>query len=178
MDKKEKDEVKNEEELTEEEKEALKDLEEELVKMLDKEQLEKDKNLFRLLFGYALHKNFLIHSLLMIFVNIFTLSAIIGLTTLGSINNYIYYFLSIILFTFVEINLRLVIYRFFPRSIFKSLGMVNLIYLIPTYYLLIVFLGKVDFKELWHSIIVLLGFIVLRIFITYYIKVFTYRRKR
>ncbi len=178
MDKKEKDEVKNEEELTEEEKEALKDLEEELVKMLDKEQLEKDKNLFRLLFGYALHKNFLIHSLLMILVNIFTLSAIIGLTTLGSINNYIYYFLSIILFTFVEINLRLVIYRFFPRSIFKSLGMVNLIYLIPTYYLLIVFLGKVDFKELWHSIIVLLGFIVLRIFITYYIKVFTYRRKR
>lgn len=177
MDDKEKKELETED-LTEEEKQALKELEEELVKMLEKEQLEQDKKLFRLLFGYALHKSFIIHSLLMLVVNIVTLSAIIGLTNLGSLESVTYYFLSIILFTFVEINIRLLIYRFFPRSIFKSLGTVNLIYLIPFYYFLIVYLGKIDFKFYWHSIIVLSGFIVLRIFITYYIKVFNYRRKR
>lgn len=183
MEEKKKDELEEQEtneseDLTEEQKEALKELEEELVKMLEKQQLEDDRKTFRLLFSYGLHNNFIIHSLLMLVVNIVGITTIIGLTNLGIIVNLPYYFLSIILFTVVEINIRLLIYRFFPKALLRSIGTINLIYIIPLFYLTIVYLGEIHFNEIWHSIIVLLGFIVIRIFITYYIKAFNSRRKK
>lgn len=162
-------------ELTEEENEALKELEKELIKALEEEQKSNDNPLV-LFFNMALHKNFFVHTVLMLLTNLFSLIAVMGITSYGKVTDIGFFFGAVFLFTFLEMILKIVVLRFFYKSVIKSFGTFNLIYLIPLYYLIIVKVGHIDFNYLWQNFIVLVCFLVLRLFLSHYIKKVSYRR--
>lgn len=161
------------EKLTKEEK-KIKELEEELSSIL-KEQ-EQQNSPWVIYFNLGLHNNFFIHLILMFLVNIFSLSAIIGLTGYGQISNIVNYIFSIVLFTLIETGLKMMTYSFFYKHILKSFGVINSLYLIPLYYIMISLVGQVEFGGFLKYVVVYIGFIVLRLFLMHYIKRITFRR--
>lgn len=161
-------------ELTEKEK-KIKELEEELSSIL-KEQEQRQNNPWVIYFNLGLHKNFFVHLILMFLVNIFSLSAIIGLTGYGEITNIVYYIFSIVLFTLIETGLKITTFSFFSKQVVKSFGAINALYLIPLYYVMISLVGQVVFGGFFKYAVVYICFIVLRIFLMHYIKRINFRR--
>lgn len=161
-------------ELTEKEK-KIKELEEELSSIL-KEREEQQESPWVLYFNLGLHKNFFVHLVLMFLVNLFSLSAIIGLTGYGEITNIAYYIFSIILFTLIETVLKITTFRFLSKYVLKSFGAINAIYLIPLFYIMISLVAKVQFNGFLKYVVVYIGFITLRIFLMHYIKRISFRR--
>ena len=176
-DKKEKKDEKKKEKrkLTPEEKETLKELEEELIAALEEDEDVNDNPLL-VFFNMSLHKNFFIHTLLFLITNILSLMAVIGITGLGKVTNMGYFFAGIVLFSFVEMILKITFVSFFTKIVVKSFGLVNLLYITPIYYFIVVVLGKIEFVYFWHNIIIFVSFLILRLFLTYYIKKINFRR--
>lgn len=169
MDEKDKkeEEKKTEEELTEE-------LNEELNSFLEEER-EKNKNPWLLYFNVGLHKNYYIHLLLMILVNMFCLSAVIGLIGYGMLEDIVLYLFSVILFTLLEMIFKLLTFRYLTKIVVKSFGAINLVYLIPLYYFTICFLGKVSFGGFFKYILIFVSFLLIRLFVMHYIKRISFR---
>lgn len=161
--------------LSSKEKEALDELEKELIEALEQETKNIDNPLV-IFFNMSLHKNFFFHTILMLLTNILSLMAIIGITGFGEVTNIAYFFIGIILFTVIEMIFKISILSFFSNVVIKSFGAINLFYLIPLYYFIVVKIGKINFTYFWHNIIVCISFLILRLFITYYIKKISFRR--
>lgn len=168
-----KDKKEEKKQLTDEEREVIKELEEELISLLKDDEDNQNKSL-RLFFNIGLHPNFLIHSLLVILINGLTLSAVIGLTGWGNINNIGYYLGSIIIFSILESFLKVLVFKFIPKILIKSFGSINLMYLAPLFYLVIGLIGKVSFTRFWEGIFVFIFFLVLRLFFSHYVKKISY----
>lgn len=162
-------------ELTEDEKKALKKLEEELLSFYEQEKKKKENPLV-FYFNIGLHKNFFIHILLMYFSNLLALSTVIGLIGFGTINNPALYLLGILLFTLLETGFKVFFFKYMSKHVIKSFGAMNLLYLIPLYYISIVWIGNVSFSNLAEHITIFSTFFVLRLFIRHYIKKISFRR--
>lgn len=159
--------------LTDEEQKAIQELEEELMSLLKDNDMNKNKSL-RMFFNIGLHPNFLIHSLLVILINGLTLSAVMGLTGWGVINDIGFYLGSIVIFSILESFIKVLVFKLIPNILIRSLGMINLIYLAPLFYLVIGLIGKVSFAQFWQGIIVFVFFLILRNFFTHYVKKISY----
>lgn len=162
------------EELTEEQ---IKELNDKLKNLIQTDKELKKRRSKALFFNYALHPKFGLHILLQWLINIFVLSAVIGLTNFGVVNNTYFYFLGVTAFTFVEILLKLLLFKIFQKPVIKSYGLIHLIYVIPLLYLNIELLGKISFAFLYQRLIILVSFLVLRLFASYYIKLIFYSRR-
>lgn len=157
--------------LTEEEKQALEKL---------KERLENDPEIARqrrliLMFSYGLHPNFFIHVLLMIFVNLMVISAILGIPNFGVVNDALLYLICVVLFTFVELSIKILITRLLQKRNLYSVGLTDIL-LIPVFYLTFVLPKAILFSHAWQIVIFVVGYLIIKFFITYYIKKFFYRR--
>ncbi len=164
--------------LTEEERKRVEELEKKLKEMLDEDEIYQKQAKFRALFSYALHPNFLIHNFLMLLVNFLTLSAVMGLTTLGKTPDLVKYLLGVFMFTFFEIYIKLLILKFIPNLVKRSLGLIHLVYLIPLFYFCVVFLGSIEFNQTYQMVIVVLLFFLSRFILNYYIKMFFFVTRR
>ncbi len=162
------------EEFTEED---LKDLEQQLKKMLEEDQEIQKKRRLVLFFHYALHDNFSWHILLQWLVNLFVLSAVIGISGYIKINQFGQYLLSIMLFTFAEILLKLIVIKFLPKIVVNSFGLFHLIYTVPLFYGLIVLFGNVTFQFYYQIFLVMAFFFLLRLAVSYYIKLIFFGRR-
>lgn len=160
--------------LTEEE---LIKLNEQLKKLVEDDQELKKRRSKALIFHYALHPKFGFHVLFQLLINFFVLSAVIGLTNYGTVKSMYFYLLGITLFTFTEILIRLLLFKFLQKTVIKSYGLIHLIFTIPLLYLSIEMLGKVSFAFIYQRIVVLLIFLMLRFFASYYIKLIFYSRR-
>lgn len=174
---------KKEQKQTEKEKETKEEQsEEELLKKLDEdltsiiEERKKREHPLFLYFNLGLHRNYFLHLFLMFLTNVITLSAVIGLIGYGVLNDIAYYFFSILLFTLLETNFKTLTFRFLPKLVVTSFGAINLVYLIPLYYVTINLIGKVVFGGLLKYVIVFSVFLILRLVVMHYIKRITYRR--
>lgn len=141
-----------------------------------KDKEEKNEHHLTLYFNIGLHENLFVHLLLMFLVNFFTLSAVMGLFGYGTVNDLGYYILSIVLFTLVETTFKIITFTYIPNIVIRSLGAINLSYLIPMFYLIICLLGKITFADILEYFIVLAYFFLGRLLIMHYIKRISFRR--
>lgn len=161
----------NNQELTEEEIESL-------FKELSQDLEAKPDRRLRLLFHSGTHPKLSIHILIMLGINLLTLSSIIGITNYGQINNIALYLLGISLFTIIEVFMKLMVFLFLRKAYIFSLGTINLLYLIPLFYFVIVKWGNITFIKTSHFIFVFAFFLILRFVVSYYIKSITYKNRR
>lgn len=157
--------------LTEEEKKALEAL---------KEALDNDPEIIRqrrivLMFSYGLHPNFLIHVVLMLLINLVVMSSILGIPNFGVVKDPWLYVMCVVLFTFIELSIKMLITRLLQAKRLYSVGLVDLI-LIPIFYLTLVLPKAILFDHVWKIVIFVVGFLVIRFFVSYYIKKYFYRR--
>lgn len=163
---------KDKQNLTEEEKKAL----EELKKALENDpEIIKQRRL-ALMFSYGLHPNFFIHVLLMLFVNIIVMSSILGIPNFGVVNDPWLYLLCAVLFTFLELSIKMLITRLLQARQLYSVGIVDVL-LIPLFYLSFVYPKAILFDHVWKIIIFVVLFYSVKFIITYYIKKYVYRRR-
>lgn len=163
------------EDLTEEE---LKQLSDQLRKLVQTDKDLKKRRSQALFFHYALHPKFGIHVSVQWLINFFVLSAVIGLTNYGVINNFYLYILGVSLFTILEIFIKLFLFKFLQKVVIKSYNSIHVFYIVPILYLSIELLGSVSFNLFYERLIVLLSFLALRFFASYYIKLIFYSRRK
>ncbi len=166
-----------EDQLTEEEKKAVEELEAQLRKMIEKDEIYQRQRRIGLLFSPGLHHNFFIHNILIILINTIVLSSVIGLTTFGNVNHLVMYFLGVLLFTFFELYIKLIVFKFLSGLINKSLGLLSLVYVTPLFYLSIVYIGQVTFDKIYQGVVVFILFVLIRFILSYYIRTFFYSRR-
>lgn len=166
---------KEEEKEKEKEEELLEKLDEDLTSIL--EERKKRENPLFLYFNLGLHKNFFIHLLLMFITNLTTLSAVIGLIGYSALNNLAYYILSVLLFTLLETGFKIFIFKYLSKIVIRSFAAINLVYLIPLYYVTISYIGQVTFGGLFKYISVFSVFLILRIIVMHYIKRINYSNR-
>ncbi|NMA05314.1 MAG: hypothetical protein GX931_02955 [Acholeplasmataceae bacterium] len=160
------------EKLTPEEKEAL----EELRKKLEQDPKIIKRRKLILMFSYGLHPNFFIHALLMLVVNILVLSTSLGILHLGVVKDLWLYFLGVVLFTFVEISIKIFLARLLGQRVIYSVGFVDL-FLAFLFYVIFVSTEIIKFMHAWEIVIVAFFFLIIRFFVSYYLKKFVYRRR-
>lgn len=168
------------------EKKSFEDLSEEEIKELN-EQLKKivqqDKELQKrrtqaLFFHYAIHPKFGIHVIIQWLINIFVLSAAIGLTQAGYVSNLYLYLLGVTLFTFVEMFIKILFFKYLQKIVIASFNSIHLVYILPILYVSIELVGKVTFAFVYQRFIVALIFILLRAVASYYIKLIVFSRRK
>ena len=155
--------------LTPEEKEAL----EELVKKLEEDPKVIKRRRLILMLSYGLHPNFFVHALLMLIVNILVLSTAIGIIQFGVVKDLLLYFLCVVLFTFVEISIKILLARLLGQRVIYSVGFVDL-FLVFIFYVTFIITEAIMFKHAWEIVIVVLVFLLIRFFVSYYIKKYVY----
>ncbi len=161
------------EKLTEEEKEAL----ENLVKQLEEDTKVIKRRRLILMFSYGLHPNFFVHALLMLIVNLLVLSTSIGILHLGVVTDLLLYLLGVVLFTFVEISIKIFLARLLGQRVIYSVGFVDL-FLVFIFYVTFVITEAIRFSHAWEIVIIAVCFLIIRFFVSYYIKKFVYNRRR
>ncbi|MGI6360304.1 MAG: hypothetical protein ACOX02_04640 [Acholeplasmatales bacterium] len=160
------------EKLTPEEKEAL----EEIVKKLDEDPKVIKRRRLVLMLSYGLHPNFFIHALLMLIVNLVVLSTSVGILQFGVVNDLLLYFLGVVLFTFVEISIKIFLARLLGQRVIYSVGFVDL-FLVFIFYLTFILTEAIKFSHAWEIVIIVLCFLIIRFFVSYYIKKYVYGRR-
>ncbi len=161
------------EKLTKEEKEAL----EEIVKKMEEDPKVIKRRRLILMFSYGLHPNFFVHALLMLIVNIIVLSTSLGLLHLGVVKDVWLYLLGVVLFTFVEISIKIFLARLLGQRVIYSVGFVDL-FLVFLFYVIFVPTDAIKFTHAWEIVIVAIFFLIIRFFVSYYIKKYVYRRRK
>lgn len=170
---------KDKKELTEQEKEEAREkLEKDLIKALEEDETFQKHKRFALLFSYGLSSNLFMHIVLSFLVNIVLFSAVLGITELGVIQDHFIYLLSVILFTFVEISIKITLRKVVPNLMIRSFGIVDLIIEVMLFYIIFVLFDGVLFDHPYKLFVYVLLFSVLRFFVNYYIRKFFYNRKR
>ena len=165
--------------LTEEEKEqAQKKLEEELYKAMENDETFQKRKRFALMFSYGLSSNLLTHILLSLVVNIVIFSVVLGITQLGLIQDHFIYLLCIILFTFVEISIKITLRKLVPGLLIRSLGIVDLIIEVLLFYTIFELLEGIVFNHAYKLFVYVLLFSILRFIVSYHIRKFFYNKKR
>lgn len=151
-------------------------LKEELKKLLEKELKKDSKYAF---FQYGLHPNFLIHVLLTIILNIVMFSAIQGLTDFGIINDYGFYMIGLLAFSIAEIFAKILITKLLKEFNFYSVGLIDFGIILLLFFTVMVLPKIMLFERIWHLVIYLVSFIILRLVVSFYIKSYFYKiRKR
>ena len=163
---------KDKDKLTEEEQKALEEL---------KQALENDPEFIRrrriaLMFSYGLHHHFLVHILLMLIVNILLISALLGIPHFGVVHDPWLYLLCAVLFTFVELSIKMIITRLLQVRQLYSVGLVDVL-MIPAFYMSFVYPKAIVFDHVWQIISFVVLFYVIKFVTTYYIKKYFYRRR-
>ena len=164
-----------EDQLTEEEKKAVEELEAQLRKMIEKDEIYQRQKRIGLLFSPGLHHNFFIHNILIILINTIVLSSVIP--NPFNVNHLVMYFLGVLLFTFFELYIKLIVFKFLSGLINKSLGLLSLVYVTPLFYLSIVYIGQVTFDKIYQGVVVFILFVLIRFILSYYIRTFFYSRR-
>ncbi len=151
-------------------------LKEEIEKVL-KEEIEKQNKLY-LFFKYGMHPNFSLHILLTVIINIVLISAIQGLTNFAIISDYIFYFGTLVLFSFSEIFVKILVTKLMHTYNYYSLGLVDFMMVLLLFYLTIILLKGMRFNYLWQLVIFVTIFIILRFIVGYYLKQLFHKPKK
>lgn len=168
---------KDKDNLTEEEKKEIEEaLKKKLVAALEKDPEYQKRRNIAMMFSYGLHPNFLIHIILLLGLNFVTVASALGVLPFIVINNPLSLSLGVVLFTFIELSIKMLITRLLQRKHMYSVGLVDLIVLIPLFYFCLVYPKAIVIQHVWELIVCLLLFLILRFFAAYYIRKFFFRR--
>lgn len=161
-------------------KDPKKPSEEELLKILEEIKKQQEKKPKRVSFslGFLLHRNYLIHLAISLVINLILFAVLIGFS--ASINqplmeiNLPGYFIGIVLFTFAENFIKLLLFKYFTRLMLLSMGLmsifVQIILLVSIDYLIMGF----RFNGVDHLIVFTFIFSLFRLIFSSYLRKILY----
>lgn len=149
----------------------------EQIEKIIKEEMAKQNKLY-IFFKYGIHPNFSLHVIITLLINIVLISAIQGLTNFGFIADYPIYFLTLALFSFFEIFVKLLVTKLMHTYNLYSLGSVDFITVILLFYLTIILPKGMRFNFLWQLVLFVSIFLILRFIVSYYFKMIFYNPKK
>jgi uncharacterized membrane protein YvlD (DUF360 family) len=161
-------------------KDPKKPSEEELLRILEelKKQQEKKPKKVSISLGFLLHRNYLIHLAISLVINLVLFAVIIGFSS--SINQPILhinlpgYFLGVILFTFAENFLKLLLFKYFIRFMLLSMGLMSIVVQIMILAIIDQLLIGFDFGGADHLIVFTFIFSLLRLIFSSYLRKILY----
>ncbi len=161
-------------------KDPKKPSEEELLRILEelKKQQEKKPKKVSISLGFLLHRNYLVHLLISLAINLVLFAVIIGFSS--SINQPIIninlpgYFLGVILFTFLENFLKLLLFKYFIRFMLLSMGLMSVVAQIMILAIIDQLLIGFDFNGVDHLIVFTFIFSLLRLIFSSYLRKILY----
>jgi len=139
------------------------------------EQLSKQQKVPQV--GFLVHKNFTIHFILMVLINL-----LVGATTLGTFEVFEYplvefglasFFMYMLIFTTFEALVKVFIFKYFMRAIILSFGLINLAITYIIFYLGTFIVKDIQFikpNEMFNLLIFSICFSVIRNIVIYYVR--------
>jgi len=163
-------------------KEPEKMTEEELLALLEELKKRKKSKNVSVAFGFMMHKNYLIHLGLSLFINLVISAMVFGLAIgiqmpLIEIQ-VIGFVIAMILFTFVENFVKILLFKYFARAMILSMGLLSVaVQIIILFFIDLVVTEGFHFQAIENLIVFAFAFSIFRLFVSIYIRKWLYREK-
>jgi len=154
------------------------DIEKELHDLIEqlKHQQKKDKLLS--VTTYGLHKNFGLNVLLMYLVNLLLFMVTTGLTSLLKVSEVPGFFIGVLLFTLLEIIVKMMVFRYFLKYVLQSFGLLLLVLSVVLMYASVSVTPGLTFIKVTDLIGFSIVFLGLRFMLTYYVKMHQFKLRK
>ncbi|HKL61413.1 MAG TPA: hypothetical protein VJY66_03415 [Acholeplasma sp.] len=154
----------------EEDKKTDEELEAELKALIETLSKESKKSKLLSVASFGLHKNFGLNILLMYLVNLLLFMVTSGLTKLLVVDDPLGFFVGVLLFTLLEITIKMMVLRFLLKYVLQSFGLILVLISVLLIYISVDLTSGLYFIGVFDLIGFSILFLVLRFMVNYYIK--------
>lgn len=156
--------------------------EEELLELLEELKKHKKSKNVSVAFGFMMHKNYMIHLVLSLVINLMIGAVIFGLAIgmnmpLAELN-VTGFIIAFILLTFVENFVKILLFKYFARAMILSMGLLSVLVLIIIMFAIdLILIEGFHFKAIEDLIVFAFAFSIFRLIVSIYIRKWLYREK-